>query len=347
MPSNSVIRAGALRAEVSLIKTSVQRKDAKWETRRVAVTDEVLPTVETPEQAAREAAVSMMGGAGTAEHRELLEPFGRLVASEQIPEGSAVMVSGDGQSVVAQDLPMGDLEPPVDRVAAVAPPQAGGPHPVIPQSREQAIQRDSVMARNVPPATKTLRGVTVDGSFVDLTDELKGIDDRAQIDGMEVVGAISARVPRERIRDSYWISPQTDEATGVLRLLHHGLSTSRQALAVRWTKRTNQAVGVIVADATQDALVLIEVEFADAMVKAPGKAKVAGEVSEREAQAVSSWLEGLGAKRSDLDAVVDERRRLQADLLTAARDGRTWEMPEPDAFDDELAQLLAEAATAA
>lgn len=314
MPTSTIIRHGTVEAAVTLIKTSTTPKEAKWEARRVLETGEPLPLVETAEQTAREQAVAAMGG-------------------------------------TREDLPMGELEPPadptVDRTAAIRGRQAGDPHPIVPQSREQAIARDSAMARSMPPATKTQRGVTVDEQFVDLTEQLAAIDVRAKIDGMEIIGAIAARVPRERIRDSYWVAPQTDAAIGVLRLLHHGLVVTGQGLAVRWTKRTNQAIGVIVPDRRGEALLLLELEFAEAMVPVPAKAKVDGEISEREAIAVALFIESLKARRSDLDAIVDERQAMQRELLEAARAGKTWVTPKrEDPFDAELAEILAVAAPA-
>jgi hypothetical protein len=336
MASNTVLMAGPVRADVSLVKTSKKLSEAKWETRRVvAESAERVPTVDTAAMFEREAAVADLGGAAGVEHRQDLAAQERFIA---------------GAVTAVDELPMGPLAPAADplpdRVAYAARPHApGDPHPVIPQTREQSLQRDSVMAGFTRPAPETVvqRGVTLGDRFVDLTEKLKAIDDRAQIDGMQIVGTISSRVPRERIRDSYWISPRAG-AADVLRMIYHGLRASDSALAVRWTKRTNQAVGVIIPRG--DALLLLELEFAAAMVDAPKAAAVAGVISDREAAAIGMFLDSMAAKRSDLDAVVDERQQMQAELLQAARAGDVgeWQPMAIDQFDAEIAEILETAA---
>lgn len=304
--------AAGIEADVSLVKTSTEPKAAKWETRKVDAEGNPLA---------------------------VLQPIPTAV---DLAEGDDPFGGGP------QDMP----EPVLDAVgsAPVSAPQ--GVRPIIPQTPDQARQRDAMAARAVPPAVKTQRGVTrkTEGKpdeFVDLTGQLAEIDERVKIGGMEVIAAISSpSVPRNRIRDAHYLVPKDDAGRKVLALIWHALADGTgksRALVVRWSKRTNQAIGVIVPRAGK-WLELLEVEFSSAMRAVPPAAIIDVEMSEQAIANATRFVDSLGGHKSDLDAIDDERRTLHAQLLESARNGKTWEMPARDDVDDEIAKILAEAA---
>ena len=108
------------------------------------------------------------------------------------------------------------------------------------------------------------------------------------------VGTIDATaVPRERVRDAYYVSIADPKKAKVLTLLWHGLRVERRAAAVKWTKRTAQALGIIVArgELGKDAhLLLLELEWAQNMRAVPPKASgpVSREVETDEVEAAAA-----------------------------------------------------------
>jgi hypothetical protein len=297
---------GGLDVEISLAKMSGDPSAAKWETR--------LVDVET----------------------------GHVVPSRPTQAPDEVLLA---------DPATPEVEP--DPLGAAPLPNLDHGHPIIPQNVEQAKARDAIATRGLAqPATRTERGVTRDdGTWADLTERLTEIDERCKLDAMQVVATIPAStIPRERVRGASYVVPADETATKALALIFHALvggdDIGRRALAVRWTKRTNQALGIIVPSAGHGALVLLEVEFAENMRDAPARAIVAAatiELSDGERKAASKYVEAVAAATSALDDVGDERRQLHGELLGAARAGEVHTLPDevPAVADTELAALLA------
>jgi non-homologous end joining protein Ku len=162
---------------------------------------------------------------------------------------------------------------------------------------------------------------------------------------MIVAAAIPAgSVPRERVRDASYLSPIDPLGSKVCTLLYDVLRAENRALAVRWTKRTNQALGIIVASSRHKALMLLELEWS-ANMTAPSKRvqqATQAQVSEGELDAATKFVQALSRPASALDELEDERAVLNARLLEAAREGTD----EPDLTVDrpdagELEVLLA------
>jgi non-homologous end joining protein Ku len=167
------------------------------------------------------------------------------------------------------------------------------------------------------------------GEFVDLTARLAEIDARTRVEGMEVLATIaSSSVPRTRVRDAHWIglAPGSSSGAKVLAILWRALRQEDAAAVVRWTKRTKQAVGIIVAIGRLGqgaALCLLELEWA-ANLRAPGPRACAPldvEVSDREMAAAVRLVDAIGKPASFVDGLHDERAVKRAELLGAARDG--------------------------
>lgn len=193
-------------------------------------------------------------------------------------------------------------------------------------------------------------GVTgPDGSFVDLTSQLAAIDEACILDGVEVVATVAASsVPRSRARGAYYISAAGGSSVGapaqkVLALVWSGLRTTRSVAIVRWTKRTNQALGVLSAsDDGGRHLVLVEIEWAQNVHEVPVRAllgEAIDETSEAERAAALDLIRAMTQPEA-LRELRDERLARRAELLEAARAGETWEPPPELEAPPEAADLL-------
>jgi hypothetical protein len=204
------------------------------------------------------------------------------------------------------------------------------------------------------PRGEVRRGVTgPDGEFVDLTDALSFIDERTILDGMEVVATVpQSQIPAVRVRDARYITPAADGAGRVLGLIWSGLRERHSAALVRWTKRTNQALGAIVArggGSEPRYLILLEVEWS-ANMRAPGaRADLDGPVeasSQEERKMAAHLVQAYKRQPEVLLELRDERTEQRADLLEAAREGKAW-VPPVEEEQPEEAESLADALAAA
>lgn len=166
------------------------------------------------------------------------------------------------------------------------------------------------------------RGVRTEGGFVDLTEQLAAIDAATKLDRMEVVGFVDVgRVDRKRITGSYYVGSGGEGSPKVLRLLYEAMRDERRSAIVRWTKRSRQALGILVADGRTKALVALQVAWA-AEVRAPNeRVKIPREVEVTlaEAEAAGALVRAMDARIEDLDSMEDDaivlRRELHADAL--------------------------------
>lgn len=282
---------------------------------------------------------------------------GRPVIPGTVEEGEREQVGEFGGVPLISDpsVPRGEVrvEQPVREGDGVQLTRRGGVAPIIPQNVEQALVRDQA-AGHVPPV-KVARGVYREsGEFVDLTDLLADIDEHVKLDGLTIAKAIPANViPRDRVRGSFYIEPATDDtttvgmATRVRDLLWTVLADEGRALAVRWTKRTNQALGIVVASKSHGALMLLEVEWGPNMRGPSKKARVTGgfEATDAELAAARDFIRRHEAPASAIDEIGDERRDLQARAIEKAKeDGSLIEIPKRHSDDEALAKALSEVA---
>jgi hypothetical protein len=200
-----------------------------------------------------------------------------------------------------------------------------------------ATYQHPVLGMPDPPEYR--HGVTreADGGWEDLTERLAEIDERTRLDGMEVAYTVaSSAVPRLRVRDAHFVAPADQGATGVLAHLWQGLRDGDLAALVRWTKRTNQALGAIVASGTvlNAHLVLLELEWTASMRALPARARLGDAVeavTPQGARAVADLLDALRGRPGVVAHMRDERAAQRAELLDAARAGhRLPEPPEPE-----------------
>lgn len=177
-------------------------------------------------------------------------------------------------------------------------------------------------------------GVTTDqGEWVNLTEPLAEIDARTKLDGIELAATVSSLdVPRERVRDAHYLAPAGEGAPKVLALLWQALRSQGAVGLVRWTKRTNQALGAIVArgQGADKHLVLLELEWSANMREVPTRANLlpafAG-VTVHEETAARKLVEAYREKPAVFESLRDERSGQRADLLEAARAGRKYAPP--------------------
>ena len=233
--------------------------------------------------------------------------------------------------------------PDVEPEPALGDPFAEDPEAVEPAPRASAPERPASQ-----PAVE--RGVTTEGGeWVVLDDALEAIDVATRLDGMEVFATIGrSALPAATIRDAYYIAPAGQGAGRFLAVVWEALRVRKAAALVRWTKRTNQALGAVVAAGRGRTahLLLLELEWPANVRDVPRRAVLTGEVSARQAvqagRAVDAYRLGAG---DALDGLRDERAAQRAELLELARAGRltAWEAPEvaaapaeADALADEL-----------
>lgn len=202
-----------------------------------------------------------------------------------------------------------------------------------------------------PPANgkaAVQHGVTnADGAWVDLTERLEAIDRRCLIDGMDIAATVSSGAVRaEWVRDAHYIAPAGPDAPKVLALVWHGLRGAGKIALTRWTKRTNQALGAIVARGTarDPYLVLLELEWSANMRPVPQRCGLSvglGATSAEERAAAERFVDAYGEKPDVVRLLRDERAHQRAELLEAAREGREWQPPKEAARgESDLAELL-------
>lgn len=188
------------------------------------------------------------------------------------------------------------------------------------------------------------RGIRAeDGTFIDLTERLNQITEMTMLEAMRIVAFIRVeQVPRDRIVGSYWVAPEDAAGGKVLRLLYEAMKNAHRVAVVRWTKRTRQSLGVIVAHRS-GAVMVLEVEWAsffrapDARILAPLQA----EVSQAEVDAATGLILAMADSRIALDELEDEAIVLRRELLAAAREGRVIDLPvAPDTVPVELVETF-------
>ncbi|MCA1571671.1 MAG: hypothetical protein LC798_15425 [Chloroflexi bacterium] len=337
---NITLRFGGVSAPVSLLKTSGKPREAMHETRRVLVTID-------------------LGGPSAAQI--VAENTGRPVVDEQVTEPQ--------RQRVAQELaadPLGDGDDLAAARARLDDPTIEANRILLPEiygdagSSGQTVPGGPVAsgpAPYTPPETTVQQGIHLaDGTWLDLTDRLAEVDRLTKVDGLEVVATIASNaVPRQRVRDAHYVAGSDPATYKVLALLWDALRAEGAAAVVRWTKRTAQALGIVVArggGAIPAHLVLLELEWAQNMRPVPERASgpVHAVTTADERDAAAELVMAFYRPVSALDELADTRLAKRAELLALARDGKLdaydpppEPMPEPDDA-AEVAQALAMAA---
>jgi non-homologous end joining protein Ku len=190
-----------------------------------------------------------------------------------------------------------------------------------------------------------------DGSFVDLTDQLAAIDENSKLDEMRVEAFIDiGQVRRTRVLGSYYVALDDPSAAPFLRALYLKMREARRAAVVKWTKRTGQSLGVLVADGRTDCLVCIEYEFSNRVREPHAKALAVrgARPSDRLMAGVGTLIEALSDTTVALDEMVDDRTQLTSELLQAVEEGKVaaFKVPDKPAAEDDDIEALLEASVA-
>jgi hypothetical protein len=329
---------GDVRAKVSLVKTSAESAGPRWETVRldVATGRPVIESTATLDDLVTDGPIADLTAG--------------LNAAERDDVGEVRHVTGTVQMRVMTDNAGADhlMAEPAARPPAELGRDLTAPAPIIPQNTQQAAERDA--AAGHVPAVRQARGVyTNAGEFIDLTQLLADIDEHVKLDGLTVAKSIDSTViPRDRVRGSFYIEPAGKKAeaalsTRVRDLLWTVLSEDRRALVVRWTKRTNQALGIVVASRSHGALELLEVEWGPNMRRPSARARVTPgfKATENELAAARDFLKRTAAPTAAIDEIADERRVLQAQAVELAKTkGELLTLPERHSDDEALAAAL-------
>lgn len=182
------------------------------------------------------------------------------------------------------------------------------------------------------PKAEIRHGVRrTDGVFVDLTDGLAAINEATKLDEMAIHSFIRVeQVPRERVKASYWLAPNSPEAAYVLSVMTGAMKETRRVAVVKWTKRTRQALGVIVPHRSGGLLVL-ELCFTDlwrepdAKVLSPSRMEpLSSEVRE-----AIKLIEAMADSRVSLDELEDDAVSMRRELLERASAGQGFTVPPP------------------
>ena len=191
------------------------------------------------------------------------------------------------------------------------------------------------------PSGDVRRGVRKPfGDFVDLTEQLDEIEEKAKREAIELVGFIDRRrVPHERIKGAYYVG--TSPAPLLFRVLCKAMRVGGRAGIVRWTKRKGETLGVLVPG-PRDVLEILELHFAGQMrvPNAECMAHLHVSTGGGEVAAATELMEAMAAKRADLDAFTDYRWQAEHELIARAQAGELDDYVLPAVeVDGELADL--------
>jgi hypothetical protein len=352
----TTLRFGGARADVALFATSGKPKETFHEARKVlkAATEGRAALTETiREPRPGELAELLAAGGAVVENVETGE---RITTAREVANGAESPLPPVAPTTYKGD-PLADF------------PRGGDFRVSDDELRAQGGHGDSPAAMEyTPPDTVNQQGVTLaDGTWLDLTAELKAIDERTKLDGIEVIHCIhSSSVPRDRIRGAHYLGGADPKSYKVLRLLWEGLREHDAAALVVYPGTGNGAavhkLGIVVARGRQHAperggyafpnlprLILLECEWSENMRRPPARVTAPHEVevSGRERQAAQTLVGALMASASVIDTLRDERLAKRAELLQKAREGKleSYEAPaeveRPEAGDDVADALLA------
>lgn len=185
-------------------------------------------------------------------------------------------------------------------------------------------------------------GVWHADSWVDLTDKLKKIDEDNKLDGMNIEATMTlSNVPRDLVRDEHYVLPRDPHSHKFVAMVYKGLKATGQAAVVRWTKRTNQALGVVVprGTAAKPYLVVLELAWEENVREVPSSAFLDLDlVNDRQLASATTAMTKMGRPASYIRALRDERIAQRIALLDAARNGKVWALAEQEQ-DPSLQQL--------
>lgn len=171
-----------------------------------------------------------------------------------------------------------------------------------------------------------------DGTFSDLTEGLEQITERTKLEEMRVADFIrTEEVRRDRVLGSYWLAPDGPGAPKLVKMLCLAMQAERRVATVKWTKRSKQALGVLIPDPKSGALKVIELAWAEDVREAPEKVLSATQVavSDEEIAIACELVQAMGSTRAEsLDSQTDDSRTLLRELVARAAAGEEFAVPQ-------------------
>jgi non-homologous end joining protein Ku len=192
----------------------------------------------------------------------------------------------------------------------------------------------SVNTTKDPEPEKPRKGILdAAGAFVDLTEEIDAIADRTKLESMRIASFVrTEEIRRERIIGSYFLAPDGPGATHIVAMLARAMQAEKRVAVVRWTKRSRQALGVLIADPQTGGLKVIELAWAEDCRQAPVRAEIPAaaimDVSDEEVALARDLVQAMASTRADaLDTLVDEARGMIRELRERAEAGEKFSLP--------------------
>lgn len=186
-----------------------------------------------------------------------------------------------------------------------------------------------------PARPKPRKGIyREDESFLDLTEQLERIDEATQLDALTVVGFIRReRVSRMRIRGAYYLAGDGGTAPRALKALLHGMHATGRVAICKWTKRSRQAIGVVVPDREHPGAILVLELVFSANLREPSPrcfSHQQAELTEAEKKLAYQLVKAMTATADVVGALEDDAITQRAALRAAAEAGLVdaWEAPE-------------------
>jgi len=261
-------------------------------------------------------------------------------------------------------LPSFDLEPYTEEEKALLQRGVSEAFGAVVENEEASAVVDAIQDRAVPPeperseedlkleailTRKRKRGLQLEDRFVDLDDALAAVDRQTESNEVRIVGFVRVeKVPRVRIKGGYYVGSGGPGAPQLLRALGTAMKATGRVAVVKWTKRTRQALGVMVAMPNQEpwggTLLVLELSWAEDL-RLPNescRAHMAEEYRPDPAtlDAAVNLVAAMSDAVSSLDEYHDDKRRMYLELLDAAARGEDVAVPaEPQRYQAGLVNL--------
>jgi hypothetical protein len=279
------------------------------------------------------------------------EPQGEPLGAPAAPVGGAVAGGPPPAAGEGEEPPQGEPQGGGAPIGGAVPPAGQAEEPPV---GEEEAEEEAQPRKGIRKA---------DGAFVDLTDQIGEIAERATLEEMRVVSFIDVRhVPRERVIAAYYLAGDSmNEAASadsdtwppgrLLRVISTAMRSTQKVAVVRFTKRKGQALGVLTWR-RDGALVLLELAFAAQVRRPNGKCLAhtkAEVVSPGAVKGAIELIEAMAAKRDSLDGIRDARVVMEDELIARAEAGELDDYELVADLDvaeetEQLGALLAEAA---
>lgn len=279
---------------------------------------------------------------------------GGLATFETAGPNGGVLVQQDA----AREMPLSSSEP----MAEVAPEHGSDPLAVDPGSEAPPIgEAGAAPAQQAAALTpgefrKVLieqgtgqivkpedvrRGIRLDdGAFVDCTGRLQAIEDETKLEQMEVVKFIDVgQVERARVLASYYIGASEPKGAKPLHLIYEAMKARRRVAVVKWSSRSRQSLGVLVAHGKSETLMLLKLAWAEDWREAPSKAisVMRAGVTEAEIEMAAQLIDAMSDTVDSLDELRDDAIELREVLRAEALAGEVEPFEPPPATEEDVA----------